>query len=52
MDIIGNQIAGTSLGHVQAQILAGLFHSQLGRVVESWAFIGLASRTLQVILRP
>lgn len=51
-DIIGNQVGGSSLTHVLSQILAGLYHGQLGRVMESWSYIALASRTIQVVLRP
>ncbi|KAH8685747.1 hypothetical protein BGZ60DRAFT_365116 [Tricladium varicosporioides] len=51
-DIIGNQLAGNSLQHVHANILAGLYHGQLGRVMESHAYIHQACRSLQVILRP
>jgi hypothetical protein len=51
-DILGNQLAGTSMKHVYAFILAGLYYGQLGRVMESWSHIATASRTLQVILRP
>jgi hypothetical protein len=51
-DILGNQLGGTSLQHVHAHILAGLYHGQLARVMESSAYIGNACRILQVILRP
>jgi hypothetical protein len=51
-DIIGNQLGGNSLQHVHANILAGLYHGQLGRVLESHAYIHNACRGLQVILRP
>ncbi|RKF72256.1 putative c6 zinc finger domain-containing protein [Golovinomyces cichoracearum] len=51
-DILGNQMAGSSLQHVHANILAGLFHAQLGRIMESAAYISNACRALQVILRP
>ncbi|KAI1140241.1 hypothetical protein F5Y05DRAFT_403255 [Hypoxylon sp. FL0543] len=52
MDIIGSHLGGFNLKHVYAHILAGLYYGQLGRVLESWSFISLASRNLQVILRP
>lgn len=51
-DIIGNQIGGNSLQHVHVNILAGLYHGQLGRVLESSAYIGIACRSLIVILNP
>ncbi|KAG4427655.1 hypothetical protein IFR05_016861, partial [Cadophora sp. M221] len=51
-DVIGNQVAGNSLQHVHANILAGLYHGQLARVMESHAYIAAACRGLQVILRP
>ncbi|OTA70065.1 hypothetical protein K449DRAFT_321060 [Hypoxylon sp. EC38] len=52
MDIMGSHMGGFNLKHVYAHILAGLYYGQLGRVLESWSFISLASRNLQVILRP
>lgn len=51
-DVIGNQLAGNSLQHVHANILAGLYHGQLARVMESHGYIAAACRGLQVILRP
>ncbi|KAG9231951.1 hypothetical protein BJ875DRAFT_99840 [Amylocarpus encephaloides] len=51
-DIIGNQLGGNSLQHVHANLLAGLYHGQLARVIESHAYIHQACRGLQVILRP
>jgi hypothetical protein len=51
-DILGNQLGGNSLQHVHAYILAGLYHAQLARIMESSAYIANASRILQVILRP
>jgi hypothetical protein len=51
-DIIGNQVGGNSLQHVHVNILAGLYHGQLARVLESHAYIHQACRSLQVILRP
>ncbi|OTB00677.1 hypothetical protein M426DRAFT_15268 [Hypoxylon sp. CI-4A] len=52
MDIMGSHMGGFNLKHVYVQILAGLYYGQLGRVLESWSWISLASRNLQVILRP
>lgn len=51
-DVLGNQMAGNSLQHVHANILAGLYHGQLGRVMESHGYIAAGCRSLQVILRP
>ncbi|KUJ11887.1 uncharacterized protein LY89DRAFT_593488 [Mollisia scopiformis] len=51
-DVLGNQLAGNSLQHVHANILAGLYHGQLGRVMESHGYIAAACRSLQIILRP
>ncbi|MBE3043316.1 hypothetical protein IMZ48_12245 [Candidatus Bathyarchaeota archaeon] len=51
-DIIGNQIGGNSLNHVYASIFAGLYHGQLGRVIESHAYIGHGCTVLWNILRP
>ncbi|TVY84323.1 hypothetical protein LSUE1_G000989 [Lachnellula suecica] len=51
-DIIGNQLGGNSLQHVHCNILAGLYHGQLARVMESHSYIHQACRGLQVILRP
>lgn len=51
-DIIGGQLAGTSLRHVYAYILAGLYHGQLGRVLESYAYIREAGLALQSKMRP
>ncbi|KAI6392360.1 hypothetical protein MCOR07_005671 [Pyricularia oryzae] len=36
IDVIGNQMAGMSIWHVYANILAGLYYGQLGRVMESY----------------
>lgn len=51
-DILGGQLAGTSLRHIHAYILAGLYHGQLGRVVESYAYIKEAGWALQIKMRP
>ncbi|KAI6248017.1 hypothetical protein HI914_03410 [Erysiphe necator] len=51
-DILGNQMTGSSLQHVHANILASLYHGQLGRVMESAAYLSTACRALQVILKP
>lgn len=51
-DIFGSQVAGFTLKHVYVALFLGLYHGQLGRVLESWSYIALAGRTLQVVLRP
>ncbi|KAI0156953.1 hypothetical protein GGR57DRAFT_75332 [Xylariaceae sp. FL1272] len=51
-DIMGGDYGMNNLKRVYVHILAGLYHGQLGRVLESWDHISLASKTLQVILRP
>ncbi|GAW19843.1 hypothetical protein ANO14919_093340 [Xylariales sp. No.14919] len=51
-DIMGADYGGFCLKHVYVHILAGLYHGQLGRVLESWEHISTASRKLQVVLRP
>lgn len=51
-DILGNQQQVMSLQHAQANILAGLYYGQLGRVAESYANIAKASNIVQVNLRP
>ncbi|AEO62243.1 uncharacterized protein THITE_40970 [Thermothielavioides terrestris NRRL 8126] len=51
-DILGGQLAGTSLRHIHAYLLAGLYHGQLGRVLESYAYIKEAGFALQIKMRP
>lgn len=51
-DILGGQLAGATLRHVYANILAGLYHGQLGRVLESYAYIRQAGYALQTKMRP
>lgn len=50
-DILGNQQGGNRLQHVHANILAGLYHGQLGRVLESHAYIHQACYSLESVLR-
>jgi hypothetical protein len=52
LDIFGSHIGGHSLRHVHVALFLGLYHGQLGRVLESWSYIALAGRTLQVVIRP
>lgn len=49
-DILDSQLAGTTLRHVYANILAALYHGQLGRVLESYVYIRQASYVLQTKL--
>jgi hypothetical protein len=51
-DILGNQSAGSTMRHVHAHILAGLYYGQLGRVMESYGHIKDASYALLLIMRP
>lgn len=51
-DILGGQLGGATLKHVYANILAGLYHGQLGRVLESYAYIRQAGYALQTKMRP
>ncbi|KAH6649692.1 hypothetical protein F5144DRAFT_588356 [Chaetomium tenue] len=51
-DIMGGQLAGSSLRHIYAYLLAGLYHGQLGRVLESYAYIKEAGFALQIKMRP
>jgi hypothetical protein len=52
-DIIGNYCgAYNNIKAVYANIFAGLFHGQLARPLESFAYIHKASHILQVIMRP
>ncbi len=50
-DILGNQLGGNTLKHIHASILVGLYYAQLGRILESHAWIYAACRALQVMLR-
>lgn len=51
-DIIGNQMGGNTLNHVYASIFAGLYQGQLGRVIESHAYIAHGCTVLMNVLRP
>ena len=52
MEILGNYIGGTGLPYVHAYLLAGLYHGQLGRVLQSHACIKEAGYTLCIMLKP
>ncbi|EGX96258.1 C6 finger domain protein, putative [Cordyceps militaris CM01] len=52
-DILGNHYGSyNNMKNVYAQIFAGLYQGQLGRPLESFAFIQGAGHKLQVIMRP
>ncbi|KAG6005820.1 hypothetical protein E4U21_007592 [Claviceps maximensis] len=52
-DILGNHMgAYKNMKNVYALIFAGLYHGQLARPMESFAFIHQAGHKLQVIMRP
>lgn len=50
-DILGSHLGGISLKHVYAWVLAGLYHGQLARAVESWAYIKQGCTVLQEVMR-
>ncbi|TLS20594.1 uncharacterized protein PpBr36_11311 [Pyricularia pennisetigena] len=50
-DILHNQLGDTSIWHVYANILAGLYYGQLGRVMESYWHIHHACVKAQHLLR-
>ncbi|KFY31510.1 hypothetical protein V493_01039 [Pseudogymnoascus sp. VKM F-4281 (FW-2241)] len=52
MEILGNYIGGTGLPYVHAYLLAGLYHGQLGRVLQSHACIKEAGYALSIMLKP
>ncbi|KAF1985714.1 hypothetical protein K402DRAFT_421654 [Aulographum hederae CBS 113979] len=49
-DILGNHNGGTTLAHVQANILAGLYMGQLVRVLESYYWINNACRSVFILV--
>ena len=51
-DILGGQLAGTTLQHIHASMLASLYYGQLGRVIESHACISRASYVLEIRITP
>ncbi|GJN86998.1 hypothetical protein PLIIFM63780_010580 [Purpureocillium lilacinum] len=52
-DILGNHIGSyNNMKNVYANIFAGLYHGQLARPLESFAFIHAAGHKLQVLMRP
>ncbi|KFY97310.1 hypothetical protein V500_02151 [Pseudogymnoascus sp. VKM F-4518 (FW-2643)] len=52
MDILDSDMSGDSLQSVHVCLLASLYHSQLGRVLQSHAFVKKAGDALSIILKP
>lgn len=52
MKLIGDQLGGYTLEHVQVYILASLYYGQLGCVQEGANYISLASDRLRMIIAP
>lgn len=50
-DILGNLHGGNDLSHVQANLLAGLYASQMACVIESWSWIQTACRACHFLIR-
>ena len=50
-DILGNHTGSTGLPYVHACLLASLYHSQLGRVLQSHAFVKEAGYALTIMLK-
>lgn len=50
-DIIGNQLSGSTMCHIQANILASLYFGQLVRPIQSHAYLHVASRAIQDQIR-
>ena len=50
-DLLGNMHGGNGLGHVQANLLACLYASQLACPIESWCYIQTASRACYFLIR-
>ncbi|KFZ15957.1 hypothetical protein V501_02491 [Pseudogymnoascus sp. VKM F-4519 (FW-2642)] len=51
-DILGNHQGATGLPYVHACLLASLYYSQLGRVLQSHACVNQAGYALTIMLRP
>lgn len=51
-DILGNHQGGTGLPYVHACLLAGLYYSQLSRVLQSHACVKEAGYALTIMLKP
>lgn len=50
-DIIGNELSGSTISHIQANILASLYFGQLVRPIQSHAYLHVASRAIQDEIR-
>ncbi|TGZ81366.1 hypothetical protein EX30DRAFT_348572 [Ascodesmis nigricans] len=51
LDIMGGLMGKNKLEAVQAGLLAGLYWSQMGRVLDSWKWINWASMGCQILVR-
>jgi hypothetical protein len=49
--ILGHHVAGNTIVHAQAFILAALYVSQFARVLESWNWIGTACRVITILFK-
>lgn len=50
-DLIGNEVSGSTIQHIQANILASLYYGQLVRPVQSYGYLHIASRAIQDEIR-
>lgn len=50
--LLGCEVCGNTIQHVQAYVLAGLYYGQLTRILESHTYYSNASRVLYMILKP
>ncbi|KAH7363571.1 hypothetical protein B0T11DRAFT_353915 [Plectosphaerella cucumerina] len=50
-DIVGNQVGGFTIQHIQANILIALYYGEIGYVIQSSKYIQNASWALQVNIR-
>ncbi|CAI6335321.1 unnamed protein product [Periconia digitata] len=50
-DIMGNNTAGNTVAHAQANLLAALYIAQFARVMESWSWISNACRIALVLIK-
>ena len=50
-DLLGNMHGGNDLSHVQANLLASLYASQMACAIESWSYIQTACRACYFLIR-
>lgn len=50
-EILGEQHGSPDIAHVQACLLAGLYHGQLARVIDSWRWIHSACTAVQLLFK-